>query len=137
MADERSTQEIVAEIEQALREALEPFLYTPLIPGGGLHFTDRALIRYYAGAAIESVLQKHIPQEASMSLQKIKDATTKENFGDPERNWLISECDRLTRIVEKAVSVPCGKEWGPQAGTNKGRVAKFMEREEDDSVEQG
>lgn len=121
---ETTSQEIIAEIESALQKELAPFLYTALIPGAGLHFTDRALIEYYTSAAIESVLQKHIPQEASMSLQKIKDATTKENFGDAERNWLISECERLTGIVEKAASILSGKNWSPEAGTNRGRLGE-------------
>lgn len=162
---EKSRQEIIAEIESALQEALEPFLYTALIPGGGLHFTDRALIEYYASAAINSVLQKHLPQGASMFLQKIKDATTKENFGDPERNWLISECDRLGSIsarcrelghalapfanmgswgmkpgdrptkldrdCERAARVLYGEEWHPPAGTNKGRMAEFIQASEE------
>jgi len=134
---EESTQGIISEVEQALRKALEPFLHSALIPGGILGETNKVQIKRAANQAVQSVLQKLTQQKASMSLQSIKDATTKETFGDPERNWLISECDRLTRIVEKAVSVLRGQDWCPQAGTNKGRVAELAERKEDDSVEQG
>lgn len=129
-------QEVVAEIERALREALEPFLHTALIPGGILHETDRVLIKHAMHQVVESVLRKQVQQKSFPTLQTIKDATTKENFGDSERNWLISECERLTRIVEKAVSVLCGKDWCPQAGTDKGRMAEFSQAsEEKENVE--
>lgn len=121
----KQRRDVVAEVERALREALEPFLHTALIPGGILDNTNRALIEEAAVRAVQSVLQKDAQQKSFPTLQSIKDATTKENFGDPERNWLISECERLTSVAEKAAKILCGKEWCPPAGTDKGRTAEF------------
>lgn len=164
---DRTAKEITAEIETAFRKELEPFLHTALIPGGVLDDTNKALIKEAALRAVESVLQNRSQRKARMTLQTIKDATTKENLGDPERNWLISECERLGSTLSQLLDnelarcqelelalAPFAKMslWGMKPSDRPTKLDRDCERaakvlyyernsgtnrKEDDSVEQG